>query len=190
MEIYKKVENFVKGVFKDSQVNSVHSERTAYWVKQLKPDADEAMLVAAIAHDIERGFRDAQEYQSGFKESGDYFKGEEYLDNHQNGGADIICDYLKKQGVDNKFIDRARYLVSKHEVGGDKDQNIIKDADSISFFENNTDYLIDVLVEKIGKESVKEKFDWSYDRITSQKAKDICVDWYKQALKELKKKQI
>jgi len=28
----------------------IHARRTAYWIKQLKSDADEALLIAGIAH--------------------------------------------------------------------------------------------------------------------------------------------
>ena len=32
----------------------LHFDRTVYWLQQLRPDADGALLIAAISHDIER----------------------------------------------------------------------------------------------------------------------------------------
>ncbi len=59
MNYYPKVKKFVeesfakKGKFSDELR---HFWRTAYWLKKLDPKADEAMLIAAVAHDIERAF--------------------------------------------------------------------------------------------------------------------------------------
>ena len=33
-----------------------HFDRTLYWVLKLKPDADEALQIAAYSHDIQRAF--------------------------------------------------------------------------------------------------------------------------------------
>lgn len=80
---------------------------------------------------------------------------------------------MKKQGAEDGFINKVKMLVSKHEVGGNKEQNTLKDADSISFFENNVDYFIEKLSIEIGKKEVRDKFDWTFERITLNKAKEI-----------------
>jgi hypothetical protein len=33
----------------------MHSDRVLFWLLKLKPDADEILRIAALAHDIERG---------------------------------------------------------------------------------------------------------------------------------------
>jgi len=76
-------------------------------------------------------------------------------------------------------------LISKHEEGGNDDQNLLKDADSISFFENNVPLFLTKHVSEVGKEKVKEKFDWMFNRITSEKAKQIARQWYEEAIKKL-----
>ena len=76
-------------------------------------------------------------------------------------------------------------LVSKHEIGGNDDQNLLKDADSISFFETNVDYFVSMAVSEIGKEKVKDKFDWTFNRITSDKAKQFAQQLYQEAIKKL-----
>lgn len=71
-ELYQRVEQFVVNSFTkaDNEKGIKHFERTVYWVQQLKPEADEALLIAAIAHDIERAFRESdhgQKFQKGFR---------------------------------------------------------------------------------------------------------------------------
>ena len=69
--------------------------------------------------------------------------------------ARIIEEFLRKQGANPEIIDRVKMLVSKHEEGGNADQNLLKDADSISFFENNVPIFLN-LAKKIGREKVKQ----------------------------------
>ncbi len=183
-QIYDQVEKFVIESFnKAGDTHSAkHLQRTVYWIKQLKPDADEALLVSAVVHDIERGIRNNQDY-SAIKDKG--FKSDEHLSHHQEEGAKIISEFLQSIGAESDFIERVKMLVSKHEVGGNDEQNLLKDADSISFFENNIDHFLTNKVLETGKDKVKEKFIWMYERITSPKAKDIVKDWYTEALNKL-----
>ena len=185
-QIYDKVEQFVKDSF--NKVNDTHGIikhllRTAYWVKQLDHEADEALLTAAVSHDIERAFKEPD--FTTIKAKG--FKDDEDLINHQEKGAKIIGDYLHEIGADNNFIERVKMLISKHEVGGNLEQNIIKDADSISFFENNTDHFLTNKFLETGKDNVKEKFNWMYEKITSPKAKEITRKWYEDSIERLNK---
>lgn len=185
-KLYRKVEKFVV----DSCVGSgrkriaKHLTRTAFWVGELKPDADEAMYIAAVSHDIER----VKSKRNVDKKEKKSFLDEELLRMHQKKGAEIIAEFLNKQKASKELIDRVVMLVEKHEIGGNNDQNIIKDADSISFFENNIDYFVEVKVEANGKDRVKEKFDWMFNRINSKEAKEIAREWYKEGLESLKRK--
>jgi len=188
LDLYQKVEQFVVDSFMNAnnEKGIKHLRRTAYWVQQLKPEADEALLIAAVAHDIERAFREpnyGKKFQKGFRT-------DEHLIYHQEKGAEIVADFLRKQNADEKLIDRVKELISKHEVGGSDDQDILKDADSVSFFENNVDYFIVELVSKVGKKNVKDKFDWMFDRISSEKAKQIALPWYQRGNKTIRLKRI
>ncbi|MDO8741012.1 MAG: HD domain-containing protein [Candidatus Woesearchaeota archaeon] len=170
-----KVKQFVNKAFKKKNV--AHFERTIYWVKYLKPEADEAMLIAAYAHDIERAFRKENAEEKSFASG-------EILETHQKEGGKIIYDFLIKEGADEKFAKRVEELISKHENGGTEDQNIIKDADSISYFENNAERHVNWIKTKgFTKEEIKRKFDWMYGRISSKKAKKIVLPMYKKAIK-------
>jgi hypothetical protein len=186
MEIYNKTEKFVIETFtkKNDDHGIKHFLRTVYWLKQLKPEADEALLVAAIAHDIERGFREHEAYNK-ISNSKKGFMSDDHLTHHQNEGARIIGEFLSKIGADKKLIDRVKSLISKHEVGGDNDQNLLKDADSLSFLENNIDHFLTKKTKETSKSKVKDKFDWMFNRITSNKAKQIAKHWYDDAIKRL-----
>ncbi len=185
--LYQDVENFVVDSFtKSGDVKGIpHFKRTVYWLKKLKPAADEAMLIAAIAHDIDRAFRAGTirliiQFDKGFKD--DFF-----LIDHPKKGAEITGNFLEKQGADEELISRVKMLVSKHEVGGNRDQNLIKDADSISFFENNAEHFATKLTRDISRAKVKEKLDWMFERITFQDAKKLAEPWYKKAINKLER---
>jgi len=183
-ELYDKTEQFVKDSFtnkgKTHQIK--HFLRTAYWIKQLKPDADESLLVSAVAHDIERAFRQKDVLE---KKHSAGFTDKEFLRPHEERGAKIIGKFLEKQGAKKELIERVKMLVSRHEEGGNEDQDLLKDADSVSFFENNVQLFLRDKVNEVGKEKVKQKFDWMYNRISSEKAKQIVKAWYEKAIKDL-----
>lgn len=187
MKWYKKTKKFVEESFaKRGKIRMVHYSRTVFWVQKLYSKADEALLTAAVAHDIERAFRNTA--IDIVKKSKDGFLDEKHLNLHQEKGANLIADFLDKEGADKKFIKKVYVLISKHEVGGNKEQNILKDADSISFFENNIDNFIEKDAVRVGKEKVRIKFDWMFDRITSDEAKKIARPWYEKGLKLLASK--
>jgi hypothetical protein len=181
--IYNAVEQFVFDSFtkveKTSQIK--HFVRTVHWLKVLSPDADEALLVAAVAHDIERAFRqkDMAEKRSAGWTSIEFFRP------HEERGAEITIDFLKQLNVNDNFIEKVKTLISRHEEGGNDDQNLLKDADSISFFETNISSFLEGKSLEMGKEKIKQKFDWMYNRITSPKAKQVAQPYYEAALKAL-----
>ncbi|OGP09914.1 MAG: hypothetical protein A2048_10680 [Deltaproteobacteria bacterium GWA2_45_12] len=184
-DLFNKVKRYVVESFTKAEDLSGlrHFERTVYWVKKLRPRASEALLVAAIAHDIERAFRDKS--YTKISKSSKGFKDDGHLISHQENGARLVGDFLAAEGASKKLINSVKELIGRHEVGGNKDQNLLKDADSVSFFENNIEYFVTKQVEKTNREKVKEKFDWMFNRITSAKAKKSARPWYENGLKKL-----
>lgn len=160
----------------------VYLQDTAVQLKRIYPEADEILLSAAVARDIERCFRqpDVQKIKV---ERG--LLDEEFLTLHQNRGAEIIKNFLESQKVDPLVIDRITDLIANHEVGGDKEKDLLKDADCLSFFEKNIDHFLKVVVLELGFDKVKEKFDWMYSRITTPEAKGITKPLYEEAIKKL-----
>lgn len=181
-ELFNSTREFVERSFKNDPVQMRHFDRTVYWLQELKPDADEAFLIAALGHDLERAFRDKDEDDKHKAAKG--FKDPEFLKYHQEKSAEILADFLKKEGAAKAFIKRVIHLVSRHEVGGDADQNLLKDADSLSFLENNAERFLERL-DKVGYDKIKEKFDWMYERITDPRAKEIGKPFYEQMLRQL-----
>jgi len=184
LRIYNEAEQFIFDSFnkigKPSQIK--HFVQAVHWLKVLSPEADEALLVAAIAHDIERAFRQKDVLE---KKNSAGFTSLEFYRPHEERGAEIIADFLKHQNVNEDFIERVKMLVSRHEEGGNDDQNLLKDADSVSFFETNVSLFLGEKVKEDGKEKVKQKFDWMFNRITSEKAKQIAQPMYEKAISDL-----
>ncbi len=168
--------------FGTKHIGPQHLRRTADWVKTLRTDADEALVIAALCHDIERSKKQMQ------GKSVKLFcniTGKDYLRYHQERSGRIMYDFLIQAGADSDFAARVNYLISKHEEGGDDDQNILKDADSVSFFENNIDHFFKDMVQIIGKEELKRKFEWMYERISLKKARDAARPNYLKAMKRV-----
>lgn len=180
-DLYQKTREFVQQSFNGDEAQIRHFDRTVYWIKELKPDADEAYLIAAIGHDIERAFRDPEKDFVNTKKS---FWDEEFLGQHAKKGGVILGDFLEKEGAGKELIERVKHMVSKHEIGGDVDQNLLKDADSLSFVENNGPIFL-AKIDKLGYARIKEKFDWMYDWISSEKAKKIGKLFYDKMISEL-----
>ncbi|MBI3952416.1 MAG: HD domain-containing protein [Candidatus Doudnabacteria bacterium] len=173
MKYFDLIKNFVDQEFTRAQrahheLN--HFDRAVYWLKILKPDADEACLSAAYSHDIERAFRGETEKSL----EGKNFQEEYYTKQHPKKGAEIIAEFLAENNAPLDFINKVSVLIANHETGGTDEQNLIKDADSISFLEDKGK--IDRFIERTalqGKEAIKNKFDWMFDCITAPKAKEI-----------------
>ncbi|MEW6408068.1 MAG: DUF4202 family protein [Patescibacteria group bacterium] len=183
--LYKKVGKFVVDSFHAANRNHEipHFKRTVFWLLKLRPRADEALKIAAISHDIERAFRrkDMKEKRKKYP-----LASKKYYDPHEKRGAEIIGKFLKKQGADREMITRVKMLVSEHEEGGNKDQNLLKDADNISFFENNVSHFLPIRSgDEMAGQKVREKFDWMFGRITFDKAKKIALPMYKKAINRL-----
>jgi hypothetical protein len=181
---YQKSEAFVKDFFEKSRskVHMQHFIRTAYWIKKLNPDADEALLIAGVSHDLSHALKKEKDWDK-IKNKG--FMDKETLEEHQKKSAEVIGNFLENEGAPPELVKRVKHLVSHHEIGGDEDQNLLMDADSISFFENNVEHFVNDYVKKFGKEIVKKKFDFMFNRISSEERKNICRPMYEEAVEML-----
>ena len=104
---------------------------------------------------------------------------------YQKDGATTMRNFLLEHGASSELIKKVPSLIEKHEVGGNEEQNALKDADSISFYECNVDLFLDYLVPLLGVQKIKDKLDWTFNRITSDKAKSIARPMYEESLKKL-----
>lgn len=146
--------------------DSKHSKLTLKWLLKLKPDADEALKIAALSHDIDRAVTGITEKD--LTESEHRKKYYSFKKKHALRSAKIIADIMRKRGYDRKIIEKVEHLVKKHEVGGDEETDALRDADSISYF----DYNVYLYLKNMGKEKTKKKIEIMYNRM-SVKAKKI-----------------
>ncbi len=177
--MFEKVKKFVDDSFGKK---SKHFERTVYWLQQIKPDADESMLIAAYAHDIHRAFYGEPE--------ADFYKDKElndknYLIEHQEKGAEVVANFLRKNYYPEAEIKRVAEMVRLHEFGGTEEADVIKDADSVSYFEINALRHLEKF-KLLGPDKIKRKFDFMYNRITSDRAKELARPFYEEAIKQIK----
>jgi len=167
-----------------NRVVPVHLEGTVAWLRKLSPEAGEALLVAGMAHDLERAFREDEVYARMFS-SDNAFRDPAFLEYHQRRSARIISDYLKSISCPEAMRAKVYHLVSRHEVGGDPESNLLKDADSLSFFEHNVELFVTVKTRESSPEKVRSKFTWMYERISSPVARRFCRPLYEMALERL-----
>lgn len=165
-ERFEKVKEEIKNIIKESPIEEdpVHSELVLKWVLKLKPDADEALKIAALAHDIDRAITkitesDLKDYKANYHQ---------YKKEHAERSAQFIAEILRKNGYLEDFINKVVFLVERHEIGGDEESDILRDADSIAYFEYNAPRYL----KRNGREQTKGKIGFMYSRM-SEIAKEL-----------------
>ena len=106
----RKIEEIIKG--SSVPEDPIHSKNTLEWLLKLNPDADEALKIAALGHDIERAMVERKVRRQDYKDY-DAFK-----DAHALNSANILLEIMQACGIDKKMIDEVFYLVRYHETGG------------------------------------------------------------------------
>ena len=166
--IRKDIDNIVRKSPLEEEAK--HSEGTLFWLLKLKPDADEILKIAALAHDIERG-------STGMAEAThlkNYANLKQFKEEHAIRSANIAEELLKKHGYNEEEIKRALRLIENHEEGGDDEANTLRDADSISFFDTNIGPHLkrNKLTHPDAVDRTRTKIHFMFDRV-SPKAKEI-----------------
>ncbi len=137
-----------------------HADDTLEWLLRLDPTADEPLQIAALAHDIDRAIEETKVERADFDDY-DAFKAA-----HARNGGEVLRSILTEYNVPRDIVDEACRLVSCHEVGGDPRSDLLKDADSISFFNVN----LPLYFEREGWQEAMERSRWGYRRL-SRRAK-------------------
>jgi hypothetical protein len=140
-----------------------HARLVLKWVMKLEPSADEALRIAALSHDIDRAVNKITE-----KDLKDYSKINEFKKEHSIRSAEIICGILETRRYPAETVEKVKRLVENHEFGGDRESDILMEADSLAYFENN----IPSYLKRNGLERTKAKIRFMYDRL-SDKAKGL-----------------
>ncbi len=170
------VKSKIEEIIKKSSVpeDPVHSKNTLEWLVQLEPDADDALQIAALGHDIER----AIEHQKVKRK--DYRNYDDFKEAHSLNSAKILSGLMEECNIDRKFMDDVTFLVRNHETGGSRRADILKNADSVSFFHVNLPYYL----ERNGIEETKRRCIWGYRRLLDNLKEVVAGFHYKN--KELK----
>ena len=142
--------------------DSRHADNTLEWLLRLQPDAGDVLQLAALAHDIERAIEETKVERADFDDYG-AFKAA-----HARNGTEILRPMLTACGVEQDVVDEACRLVAVHEVGGDPSSDLLKDADSISYFDVN----LPLYYHREGRVETQRRSRWGYRRL-SPRAKEI-----------------
>jgi len=136
----------------------LHAENTLDWVLKLMPEADEALKLAALGHDIDRAIETRRVQKNRFR-SFDEFKAA-----HATNSAEILGSILEECGVEECVRFEVCRLVSLHETGGDERSDILKNADSLSFFQDN----LPLYFARNGWMETKRRAMWGYARLSPE----------------------
>ncbi|MFQ5769391.1 MAG: DUF4202 family protein [bacterium] len=164
MSVFKNIELEIERVISKSEIpeDSEHSKNTRAWVLRLKPEADIALQIAALGHDIERSIKELK------------IKRENYVDYnkfkmaHARNSAKVLDDLLSKYDLTEIIRYKVSNLVTHHEFGGNPEANILKDADSISYFDVNLPFYF----QRNSRRETEFRMIWGYQRL-SDGAKSI-----------------
>ena len=150
----------------DVPEDPVHSRNTLEWLLRLDPKADPALRIAALGHDIERAV-EARKVRRGDFADYDAFKAA-----HAHSSAAMLGGILQVCGVGDETLTREVHrLVCLHEVGGDLRSDLLKDADSLSYFDVN----LPLYFERNGWQETHRRCVWGYRRL-SERARSVASD--------------
>jgi len=127
------------------------------------PDANESLKIAALGHDIERAIEKRKVRRQDYKDY-DVFK-----DAHALNSAIVLSEIMQACEIDKKMIDEVFSLVRHHETGGTDRVDILKDADSISYFEVN----LPLYFVRNNLKETKGRCLWGYKRLSDQGKKIV-----------------
>ncbi|WP_069801326.1 hypothetical protein [Thermogemmatispora onikobensis] len=168
---------------------ALHLLKTEEWLKRINPAASEAMLLAALTHDMERAFPGPDSPKQ------DPSRGPDdplYLQAHSERSARIVGDFLHEQQAPPELTEEVMALIRVHEVGGWPAADWVQAADSLSFLEVNVQPFLNMMSNaRTGwsPENVRAKFSWMYTRIRLPEARRWASPLYQQALERLQQQK-
>lgn len=152
------VKRKIEEIIKESPVpeDLIHSKNTLEWLLKLNPDADEASQIAALGHDVERAIEGRKVKRE------DYKNYDEFKNAHALNSAKVMTEIMEECDISKKLADDILPLVRYHETGSTKRIDILRDADSISFFHVNLPYYF----IRNGAEETKKRCLWGCKKLS------------------------
>lgn len=163
MNKFQKIQKEIREIIKKSGIeeDARHSTLTLEWLLKLEPGASEELQIAALVHDIDRAVQPRV-----LQVEGELY--EKYKQRHANRSAKIIAKLLREYKYSSDSTKKIEKLVAWHEVGGDEEIDLLRDADSIAFF----DYNINFYLQRKGTDITKNKIVFMFAR-ASNRAKQV-----------------
>ena len=177
-EIFEKVKKRIDKLIVQSPnpEEPFHSINTLEWLLRLEPDADEALQIAALGHDIERAIAERKVAAADF----DTF--DEYMDAHARNSAEILSEIMKDCGASQQLADEVALLVSRHETGGWDRLDLLVNADVLSFFH----VCLPLYFDRKGTEITKKRLVWGYKKLNEESRRLIAdIEYPDEELKAL-----
>lgn len=141
----------------------LHAENTLLWLRRLAPEADAALCLAAYAHDIDRADENTKVRRSDFQNY-DAFKAA-----HAEHGAAVVGAILDEEGLPKEFTTDCCDLIRRHEVGGTPRANLLRDADSISYFDVN----LPLYYQREGWDETLRRCRWGWLRLSPRAQQQV-----------------
>jgi len=178
MNSFNCIKNKINHIISRSSVpeDPIHSINTLKWVLTIKSDADEAMHIAALGHDIDRALNKGKTLQK------DYPDYDSFKQAHAINSAKILKEIMIDCQANESVINDVVFLVEHHEVGGSVRADIIKNADSLSYFDVN----LPLFFMRHSIEETRQRCIWGYKRLSKDMVNHLRKFTYKEkALQEI-----
>ncbi len=158
MNNFNDIKNHILKIISNSPIpeDLPHAKNTLEWLLKIYPKAELPLKIAALGHDIERAVPERLKRE-------DFNNYDEFKKAHALRSAKILKKILLNFNLSDNIIQNIFNIVKNHEHGGDFYSNILKDADSLSFFEVNIKYLY----EREGFKGTFERAIWGYKRLSN-----------------------
>lgn len=165
---WKKLRKIIKKFIKDSRRPDyiTHAESTERWLLELDPKANEEQKLAAFAHDFERCFFTRIEDVDYGDAKEPYLQ---YKKRHAQRCADMVSCLMMGLEFPMESIKEVNHIILHHKEGGDYKTDLMRDADSLSYMENN----LPGYYEKNGEDRTIEKVKFMYSRASNSTQKMI-----------------
>jgi len=153
-----------------------HSINTLEWLLKLAPDADMALQIAALGHDIERSVEDRKVKAANFSTF------DEYMEAHALNSAEILTEIMEECGVDQELTEEVAFLVSRHETGGGERLDFLVNADVLSFFQ----VCLPLYYDRKGTELTKKRMVWGYKKLSKELRRKVAeIEFIDEELRNL-----
>ena len=146
-----------------------HAHNTLAWLLRIRPNADDALQISALGHDIERAIDTRKVKRE------DYLDYNAFKDAHAKTSALILSETVQAYHLEEDLIDDVSRIVSRHETGGDARSDLIREADALSFFDVN----LPLFYEREGWKRALRRCLWGYKRLskeTKRKVREFLYD--------------